>query len=191
MTETTKYEICKTDHTIGGVIIEIEDFNTYEPNKNRINNYIDSLKFNFSLCKRNEIKERYKDMTLEELREKKLISNTDGRPSSALTNEKWQNELEIRKLFIKPYHKNIKKFGGKFSKESSIFNEEKYDTYIGITNYQQYCSFINSVLTNIRSGQVDYCYYIYQIIDLLKFHYNNLKTKYCDGYWEVWLDNNI
>ena len=34
-----------------------------------------------------------KEMTLEELRELKLISNTDGRPSSVLTDERWQKEF--------------------------------------------------------------------------------------------------
>ena len=77
---------------------------------------------------------------------------------------------------------------GKYSKESGIWNEETNGTYHGLTNWQSYCSYINDVLRNIRKGQVDYCYYIYQILDLLKFHYSDLKTKYCDGYWEVWLE---
>ena len=77
---------------------------------------------------------------------------------------------------------------GKYSKESGKWNEETQGTYHGCTNWQQYCSYINDILSIIRSGQVDYCYYIYQILDLLKFHYDDLKTRYCDGYWEVWLE---
>lgn len=178
----------KPDHTQYSGEIQIEDFNTYIPNKNRINSYTDSIKFNADCCKRKEIQKMYKGMTLEELREKKFISNTDGRPLPSLTDEKWQNELAIRKLFIDPYPNTKKRFGGKFSTKSEKNIEDKYDTYLGITNYHQYCSFINDVLKNIRSGQIDYCYYIYQIIDLLKFHYNDLETRYCDGYWEVWID---
>lgn len=178
----------RPDYTQYSGEIQIEDFNTYIPNKKRINGYIDSIKFNADCCKRKEMQKKYKGMTLEELREKKFISNTDGRPLPSLTNEKWQNELAIRKLFIQPHSNTKKRFGEKFSKNYEKNIENQYDTYLGVTNYQQYCHFINDILKNIRSGQVDYCYYIYQIIDLLKFHYNDLQTRYCDGYWEVWLD---
>lgn len=189
MAELKKNNFYKTSRCTWGGNINVSDFNTYEPNTNRTNEFINAEKFNEDICKRRELQKMYKDMSLEELRENKLISNTDGRPSSTLTDNKWQNELAIRKLSIKPYPDNVKKFGGKFSKESVFFEEDKHDTYDGITNYQQYCTFINDVLSNIRSGQVDYCYYIYQIVDLLKFHYNSLMTKYCDGYWEIWLSN--
>ena len=118
----------------------------------------------------------------------KLISNTNGRPTSTLTDEKWQKEVNLRKMFITPYPKDIKKLKSQHSKESGLWNEETQGTYHGCTNWQSYCSYINDILRNIRSGQVDYCYYIYQILDLAKFHYNTLKTKYCDGYWEVWLE---
>ena len=127
-------------------------------------------------------------MTLEELRELRLISNTNGRPTSSMTDEKWQKEFNIRKLFIKPLPKDIKKMKGKYSKESGIWNEETQGTYGGKTNWQEYCSFINDVLSCIRAGQVDYCYYIYQIESLLKFHYSDLRTRYRDGFWEVWLE---
>ena len=77
---------------------------------------------------------------------------------------------------------------GKYSKESGMWNNETMGEYQGCTNWQQYCWFINDVLENIRSGQKDYCYYINQIMDLVKFHFHTLRTRYCDGYWEVWLE---
>ena len=181
----------KPDHSTFSGEIDIEDFNTYSPNKKRINNQIEAELFQKTLLKKkkeNEMEEKYKNMTLEELKEMKLISNTNGRPSVTLTNEKWQKEFNIRKMFITPYPKNIKKLKGKHSKESGMWNEDTQGTYYGCTNWQSYCSYINDVLSNIRSGQVDYCYYIYQILDIAKFHYNDLKTRYCDGYWEVWLE---
>ena len=181
----------KPDHTTFSGEIDIEDFNTYSPNKKRINNQIEAELFQKTLLKKkkeNEMEEKYKNMTLEELREMKLISNTNGRPTSAMTDEKWQKEFNLRKMFIAPYPKDIKKLKGQHSKESGMWNEETQGTYHGCTSWQSYCSYINDILNNIRSGQVDYCYYIYQILDIVKFHYNDLKTRYCDGYWEVWLE---
>ena len=135
-----------------------------------------------------EMKEIVNRYTLEELREMKLVSNTNGRPTSTLTDEKWQKEFRLRKLFITPHNESVRKLSGKYSKESGIWNEETMGTYYGCTSWQSYCSYINDVLNNIRMGQIDYCYYIFQIMELARFHYNTLRTKYCDGYWEVWLE---
>lgn len=180
----------KTNRNQYGGEITIEDYNTYYPNKNRINNQMEANKLQNKLKLKQEL-ERYRKMTLEELMEIKIISNTNGRPLSSLTDEKWQKEFEIRKLFITPYKDgNIRRFGEKYTKEPIKWNEETQGKYLGYTNWQSYCTYINDILRNIRSGQVDYCYYIYQILDLLKFHYEDLRTKYCDGYWEVWLEQN-
>lgn len=121
-------------------------------------------------------------MTIEELK------NANGRPSSSLTDEKWQKEFTARKLFITPYKGGkTKKLSGKYAREAGTWREETQGSYGGCTNWQSYSAYINDILANIRAGQVDYCYYIYQILDLVKFHHNDLRTKYCDGYWEVWL----
>lgn len=191
MTGNYKTERFDKEHRHFGGKIDIEDFNTINPNKNRINNQVAAINLQNKLeHKRQEIQtmKQYQHMTLEELREIKLVSNTNGRPTSDLTNDKWQKEFILRKMFIKPYPDTVKKFGGKYSRESGIWNEETQGTYYGSTNYQEYCSFINDVLHNIRSGMTDYCYFIYQIMDLARFHYDTLKTRYCDGYWEVWLE---
>ena len=112
----------------------------------------------------------------------------NGRPESGLTDREWQEELSIRKLYITPYTKHITKLGGKYSQGPNRWNSDTDGEYHGATNWQQYCTYINSVLSAIRKGEHDYCYYKYQIIDLLCFHYDTLRTKYCDGYWEVWLE---
>ena len=181
----------KPDHSTFSGEIDIEDFNTYSPNKKRISNQIEAINFPETI-KKKQIKkdkeEKYKNMTLEELKEMRIISNTNGRPDSNMTDERWQKEFNVRKLFITPNDKKHKRMGGKFSRESGTWNEEKDGEYLGMTNYQEYCSYINDVLKNIRAGQIDYCYFIYHIMDLLKFHYDDLRTKYCDGYWEVWLE---
>lgn len=188
MTETTKY--CTLDNyknyrnncEFCGEI-DIEDFNTYVPNQQRIIKQIKALDFSKQLIEEKE----YRGMTLEELKELKIVSNTDGRPTDDLTDEKWQKEFRIRKLFVKPHPSDVKKMKGLYTREVNFWNEETMGTYDGCTNWITYCKYINDVLDNIRSGQTDYCYFVYQILDLLKFHYDTLKTKYCDGYWEVWL----
>lgn len=118
--------------------------------------------------------------TLEDFKKMKLVSNTEGRPPENMTDEKWQQEIKYRKIFISPY-KDITRLSARECRGNSA-------SYHGETQWTRYAQYINSVLKNIRSGQVDYCYYIYQIIELLKFHYDDLRTKYHDGYWEVWLE---
>lgn len=184
--KTNRHGIYEVDYTTFGGEITIEDFSTTFPNKKRIPNQIDLI----NKTKQRKEDEKYKHMTLEELKEMRIVSNTNGRPSSTLTDEKWQKEFNVRKMFITPHSKNITKLKGKNSTESGRWDEEKQGLYYGQTNWQEYCSYINDILNNIRSGQVDYCYYIYQIMDLVKFHFDTLRTKYCDGYWEVWLETN-
>lgn len=189
-TENHKTEKHSNHQTFFGGIIDIKDFDTNSPYKKRISNQIDATNLKQHLkqkIKRRKDYEKYKHMTLEELKEMKLVSNTNGRPREELTDEKWQKEFALRKMFITPY-KKVTKMSGKYSKESGMWNEETLDTYHGCTNWQQYCWFINDILENIRSGQIDYCYYIFQIMDLAKFHFNTLRTRYRNGYWEVWLE---
>lgn len=171
--------------------INLEDFNTSSPSPNRVGNQTNASDLQALLKDQNGQKKkvnRYNNLTLEDLREMKIISNTDGRPPYNLTDEKWQKEFNVRKYFISPLPSTIKKMGGKYSKETGCWNEETMGTYYGPTNYQEYCGRINDLLSVIKSGQIDYCYFIYQITDLLKFHYNDLRTKYYDGYWSVWLE---
>lgn len=129
-----------------------------------------------------------KNMNLESLKNIKPTRTTHGRPSTTLTDKEWQNELSVMKLYITPHNKTVTRIGGKYSRGQELRTEN--NEYYGITNWQSYCAFINDVLKNIRSGNRDFCYYGYQIIELLKFHYEDLRTRYCDGYWEVWLERN-
>lgn len=182
---TRNYE---SNHSIYSGEIEIEDFNTSRPNKKRINNQWEANNLQTTLINKKKMEDKYKSMTLEELREQRLISNTNGRPTADMTDKKWQREFNIQKMFINPYPSDVTKLKGQYSRESGRWNEETQGRYEGETNWHSYCRYINDVLDVIRCGKRDYCYYIYQILDLLKFHYDDLGTKYCDGYWEVWLE---
>lgn len=130
--------------------------------------------------------------SLEELKAMKVLSNTNGRPTDVMTDEKWQREFELRRFLCHPYPKTIKKLKSKYSTEQGSWNEETSGIYKGQTNWQRYVAYINDVLKVIESGEHDYCYYIYQIDELLKFHRYDLVTKYYkeDKYFEVWLDKN-
>lgn len=116
-------------------------------------------------------------------------SPASGRPKPGLTNSKWQQEFLLLKLQITPYPTEKRKLTGRYSEEKSKQNQEGTVEYKGTTNWQRYCWYINDVLRAIRGGNVDFCYFRYQIIELLRFHYDTLRTKYhTDGYWSVWLD---
>lgn len=51
-------------------------------------------------------------------------------------------------------------------------------TYHGKTQYQYYCDFINDILLNIRNGEIDYCFFIYQISELLKYEHDRLYAEW-------------
>ena len=152
----------RNNYTSFGGEITVEDFNTYIPSKKRISNQIDAnnlpKQITNKLTKKNE-EEKFRNMTLEELRELKLISNTNGRPTSDMTDDKWQKEFNLRKLFITPYPSDIKKLKGKYSKESGYWNEETMGTYHGATNWQNYCSFIIKFLSGLTLNHYELtCY---------------------------------
>lgn len=102
------------------------------------------------------------------------------------TDKEWQERFNLLKVLAVPSKDKILK-GNYYTESHSTKDENKY---LGMTNWQSYCSFINDVLLQIRLGRIDYCYYTYQIEDLLKFEKDRLRTKYHpeDKYWEVWLD---
>ena len=58
----------------------------------------------------------------------------------------------------------------------TIFDTSLYGSYCGKTQYQSYCSFINNMLKNIRHGEIDYCFYIYQVAELLKYEHERLQA---------------
>lgn len=69
-------------------------------------------------------------------------------------------------------------------------NIDEQSSYCGDTQYEKYCDFINDMLKTIRQGLVDYCYYIYQVADLLRFEHENLRTEYMqeEECFKVWLE---
>ena len=87
----TKPNYTQNHNTFAGEI-DINDFSTFSSSKKRINKDIEADSLEKTIIEKerqkNEMK-KYQRYTLEELKEMKLVSNTNGRPSSTLTDEKW------------------------------------------------------------------------------------------------------
>lgn len=120
--------------------------------------------------------------TLEDLKKSKKISNTEGRPVSWLTDELWQKEFSIRRIFIDPA--KDKKLSGR---RSGVRSNDALEAVFGKTSWQNYNQFINDVIAQIRKGAHDYCFYLYQVMELERFFPGTLQTRFCDGYCEVWV----
>lgn len=128
-------------------------------------------------------------MKLEELKQlnkQPLSDNTKAETltkSLHMTNYDFQQQLKLMKLLNQetiarrinspttPY------VVGKHYFTLSNENEETGNTY--------YIKFINDVLKNIRKGEIEYCYYIGQVRELLRF-IPDLKVRLGDFYFEVW-----
>ena len=112
----------------------------------------------------------------------KYISSTTGRPSKNMSDELWQETFKVLQTMTIPIRDTRMR--------KPVGSKDYYSgDYKGMTQFQQYCSYINDILKVIRSGETDYCHYIYQIEDLLKYERSTLKTEYlpADQCWAVWL----
>lgn len=109
-------------------------------------------------------KERAPTLSKEDLRKMGLIQNTDGMPRKSLTDEAWQMEIELRKKFLPAYPKDMDRL---YVSKTEAFSSNGY-----------YKTFINDTLKDLKKGLIGYCFYIYQIEELLKFYPKELKTKY-------------
>jgi hypothetical protein len=111
-----------------------------------------------------------KDMKLEELQ---LLKATDKGLPDGVTNEEWQELFEVLKCLVPPSGKSKMEQ----PKSYCYINGSKV-SFQEETQWSRYCAFINSVLNTIRQGEQDYCYYIYQIKELLKYEHDNLAVTY-------------
>lgn len=101
-----------------------------------------------------------------------VINEKTGRPPKDYADSQWQQDLIRIRAVVQP---------SSFKKMRVIPEPRNFvDTYHGKTQYQCYCDFINDVLNSIRRGKSDYCYYIYQIAELLKYEHDRLQA--------VWLE---
>lgn len=103
-----------------------------------------------------------------------IVAHNTKKPPINYTDSQWQSDFIELKSQIKqcnlPLMPSMREASGTI-----------YQRYHGKTQYQQYCDFINSVLKNIRDGHIDYCFYIYQIAELLKYEHDNLKVTWLEA----------
>ena len=123
----------------------------------------------------------------------KTVNIGKGKPNPNMTDKEWQDYLEIMKVGIPAGLKGTKRRREMSSKKTQVvvngYNADNQFTYCGETQWASYVSYINNVLRTIRNGMYDYCYYIYQIFDLLTYEYENLRTEWIPEYgcFKVWL----
>lgn len=106
----------------------------------------------------------------------------------SITDENWQETFQGLRYFTEPTkHKELSLLNNtsKVTGRRWGLTDKKHIT----SQYTYYENFINDILQQIQLGKHDFCYHIYQIAELLKFHKEKLKTKLSDGYIEVWLEN--
>lgn len=102
-----------------------------------------------------------------------MVTLSAKSPPMDYTNSQWQFDFANLKSQIKQCSSSLMPS----IKEAS---ETIYQEYHGKTQYQRYCDFINSILKNIRCGHIDYCFYIYQVAELLKYEHSNLKVTWLE-----------
>ena len=107
------------------------------------------------------------------------------RLSDNMTDTEWQQFFAQMKSDIKP-------IGKKYMTKPGLSPIKDGTEYHGETSACRYRQFINNILQAIRCDEFDYCFYIYQIRDLLR-HEPNLQSRYLP-YWDcfqVWIDTPI
>lgn len=128
------------------------------------------------------------DFYISDLKQMRLYITEKGRPTLQLTDDIWQKIINQIKINIEPLDngKN-KKMVVRLSR--AIMNEWGEYEEDQTPDWKRYCLFINSVLEDIRAGEISYCFYSYQIAQLLTFHKDTLQTRYdsTEKCWEVWL----
>ena len=112
----------------------------------------------------------------------KKVNANQRKPDPNMSPEEWQTYFRALRMMVEP------------SKLKKLPRKENYasegQVYYGETLWQQYCKFINDVLRFIRSGEEDFCFFIYQIAELLRFEHDRLRTEWIPrlGCFRVWLE---
>jgi len=118
-----------------------------------------------------------------------MYKTKKGLPSGATNNSEWQTYFKVLKAVVKP---SAEKYLPKAYSPRQTYYRNYNQVYDGETQWYRYVQFINQILRNIRRGEEDYCYYTYQILELLRFEPENLCADWLedDECFKVYLLNN-
>jgi len=112
----------------------------------------------------------------------KKVNLNQRQPDSTMTPEQWQTQFRAMRMMVEPAKRK------RMVRTENYANEDH--VYYGETLWQQYCKFINDILRFIRAGEEDFCFYIYQITELLRFEHERLRTEWIPHLrcFRVWLE---
>lgn len=118
------------------------------------------------------------------------LNNVDpmaGRPTCEMTRTQWISYFKQLRKMVDPCKSRFMVYVGDHEGVTDLYGIQR--TYYGDTAWHNYCKFINDVLRTIRSGKSDYCFYVYQIADLLRFENSQLRCAWEPEYecFRVWL----
>lgn len=117
----------------------------------------------------------------------KRIYPTDKQSPDNMTELEWHQYFQALKLLVAPEEEPW--MCNEFSDDPT---DEEWDCYYQngevILQYY-YRQFINGVLETIRNGGCDFCHYIYQVADLLRFEHDTLAVDWLpeDSCFKVYL----
>lgn len=106
-----------------------------------------------------------------------------GKPNQYLSDLEWQY------LFSKMREQVIEQPERQMPGREPHYQYRLCETPADYTSYSIYAELMNQTLETIRSSEHSYCFYLYQIEDLLRFERARLMTEYLPEFecWEVWL----
>lgn len=106
-----------------------------------------------------------------------------------MTDKEWQNVFNVLKINTLRIHNRKTRYLRRKCSGYLLYLSDGDN--IDTTQDGYYCNYINDVLRNIRNGERDYCYHIYQVAELLRFEpkLNTVLVHKNDmDYIEVWLE---
>lgn len=112
-------------------------------------------------------------------------------PQASITDNQWQEMFEEMRSSIEDCGMHKMKVVYTSCGRDDFYGIRQ--DYHGETSWETYCKFINDILRNIRSGNNDYCFFKYQIADLLRFEHDRLCSQWIPGdkCFKVWLKKRI
>ena len=115
---------------------------------------------------------------------------SNGEPRGNMTDSQWEKCFnQLRKMTRQSRHKNIVCRDDLNKYFSKLYNNQE----LSDPSLERYSQFINGILKSIRGGKEDYCFYVYQVADLLQFEHEHLKVRWMPAYkcFGVTLDGEV